>query len=147
VYTVKPGTQGDKATVSVYSEIDGARKLMTRMDFRVLDLPTPTARITGSRGGKANLSVGQLTGLQVVEAEADDFLFEVDFEVTSFTMGFTDQSGIWVERSSQNNKFTSEMRTIFRTMRAGQRLSVENIKAIGPDGKVRSLSPINVTVR
>jgi gliding motility-associated protein GldM len=146
-YIVKPGVQGDKATVSVFAEIDGASKLMTRMDFRVKDLPTPTAMITGSKGGKANLTVGQLTSLQIVEAEAEDFLFEVDFKVTSFTAGFNDASGIWVERASENEAFTSEQKAIFRSMRAGQRISIENIKAIGPDGKVRTLSPINITVR
>lgn len=146
-YVVKPGVQGNKAVVSVYAEIDGAQKLMTRMEFRVMDLPTPNAKIKGSRGGKANLTVGQLSGLQIVEAEAEDFLFEVDFEVTSFTVGFNDATGIWVERSANSNKFTAEQKNIFRTMRAGQRMSLENIKAIGPDGKVRTLSPINITVR
>ena len=48
-YVVKPGVQGDKATVSVYATIDGSKKLMTRMDFRVKDLPTPIAKIQGSR--------------------------------------------------------------------------------------------------
>ena len=146
-YIVKPGVQGSKATVSVYAEIDGTSKLMTRMDFRVLDLPTPTAKIAGSRGGKANLTVGQLSSLKNVEAEAEDFLFEVDFEVTSFTIGFNDASGIWVERAANSNKFNSDQKAIFRNMRAGQRMSIENIKAIGPDGKVRTLSPINITVR
>jgi hypothetical protein len=117
------------------------------MDFRVKDLPTPTAKIEGSRGGKANLTVGQLSALQIVEAEAEDFLFEVEFEVTSFTIGFNDAAGIWVEREANSNKFTSEQKGIFRSMRAGQRISIENIKAIGPDGKVRTLSPINITVR
>jgi gliding motility-associated protein GldM len=146
-YVVKPGVQGEKATESVYAKIDGASKLMTRMDFRVKDLPTPIAKIKGSRGGKANLTVGQLTGLQIVEAEAEDFLFEVEFQVTSFTIGFNDAAGIWVEREANSNKFNSEQKSIFRTMRAGQRISIENIKAIGPDGKVRTLSPINITVR
>ena len=146
-YIVKPGVQGEKATVSVYAKIDGVSKLMTRMDFRVKDLPTPIAKIQGSRGGKANLTVGQLTGLKIVEAEAEDFLFEVEFQVTSFTIGFNDAAGIWVEREAKSNKFNSQQKAIFRTMRAGQRMSIENIKAIGPDGKVRTLSPINITVR
>jgi len=146
-YTVKPGTQGDKATVSVYAEIQGQRKLMTRMDFRVKDLPTPIAKIEGSRGGQANLRVSDLVGLDIVEAEAEDFLFEVDFKVTSFTMGFADRSGIWSERSSSGEEFTNEMRTLFRSMRPGQRVTIGDIKAIGPDGKIRPLSPINITVR
>jgi gliding motility-associated protein GldM len=146
-YTVKPGTQGNKATVSVFADIDGSSKLMTRMDFRVKDLPTPIAKIAGSRAGQANLRVSDLVGLQIVEAEAEDFLFEVDFKVTTFTMGFTDASGIWAQKKSSGEKFTSEMKTLFRTMRAGGRITIQDIKAIGPDGKVRSLNPINITVR
>ena len=119
---------------------------MTRMDFRVKDLPTPVAKVTGSKGGQANLRVGQLAGLQIIEAEAEDFLFEVEFKVTSFNMGFNDAAGIWVTRKSDGNNFTAEMKNIFRSMRAGQRVSLENIKAIGPDGKVRTLSPIIITV-
>jgi gliding motility-associated protein GldM len=147
VYTVKPGTQGDKATVSVYAEINGQRKLMTKMDFRVKDLPTPTAKITGSRGGQANLRVSDLVALKIVEAEAEDFLFEVPYKVTTFTMGFADRSGIWAERTSDGENFTTEMQSLFRTMRPGQRITIQDIKAIGPDGKVRPLSPINITVR
>jgi hypothetical protein len=82
-----------------------------------------------------------------VEAEAEDFLFEVDFEVTSFTMGFIDQNGIWASTKSNGDKFTGEMKQLFRNMRAGQRISIQDIKAMGPDGKPRSLSPINITVR
>jgi len=147
VYTVKPGTQGDKATVSVFAEINGQRKLMTRMDFRVKDLPTPVAKVTGSRGGQATLRVSDLVALNIVKAEAEDFLFEVDFKVTTFTMGFADRSGIWSEKTSDGENFTNEMRSLFRTMRPGQRISIQDIKAIGPDGKIRPLSPINITVR
>jgi gliding motility-associated protein GldM len=146
-YVVKPGSQGDKATVSVFAEIDGVSKLMTRMDFRVFDLPTPIAKITGSRNGQANLRVSDLVGLQIVEAEAEDFLFEVDFQVTEFSMGFTDASGIWGSKKSDGNKFTGEMKSLFRSMRTGSRITLQDIKAIGPDGKVRPLSPINITVR
>jgi gliding motility-associated protein GldM len=146
-YTVKPGTQGDKATVSVYADIDGSQKLMTRMDFRVKNLPKPDAKIQGSRGGKATLTPGQLAALKEVTAEAEDFLFEVEFKVTAFTIGFIDNNGIWTEEASTNNNFTSAQKQIFRSMRSGQRISIENIKALGPDGKVQSLSPININVR
>jgi gliding motility-associated protein GldM len=146
-YTVNPGSTGDRATVSVYADIDGESKLMTRMDFRVWDLPTPVAKITGSRGGQANLRVSDLVGLDIMEAEAEGFMFEVDFKITTFTMGFTDASGIFSKETSDGEKFTSQMKALFRTMRAGSRITLEDIKAIGPDGKVRSLSPINITVR
>ena len=146
-YIVKPGVQGDKAVVSVFAEIGGASKLMTRMNFRVKDLPTPTAKIQGSKGGKANLTVGQLTSLKIVTAEAEDFLFEVDFTVESFTIGFYDSNNIWNEKQANSANFNSEQRAIFRNLRSGQRISMENIKCSGPDGRIRTLSPINITVR
>ena len=146
-YVVKPGVQGDKATVSVYAEIDGESKLMTRMDFRIKDLPTPTARIEGSTAGQANLTIGQLSRLQIVEAEAEDFLFEVEFKVTTFKVVSTDASGITGSQESTNNEFTPAQLALFRGMKVGQRFSIEDIKAIGPDGKVRALNPINVKVR
>ncbi len=146
-YIVKPGSTGDLATISVYSEENGASNLMTRSDFRIEDLPTPVAKITGSRAGQANLTIGQLSRLQTVEAEAENFLFEVDFEVTEFSVVSTDASGITGSNESKNDKFTSEQLALFRNMRVGQRFFIENIKAIGPDGKVRPLNPINITVR
>lgn len=146
-YMVKPGVQGDKAIVSVYAEIDGSSKLMNQMEFRVKNLPRPEAKIQGSRGGRATLRAGELASLQRVTAEADDFLFEVEFKVTEFTIGFFDTSGMWNEESSSSEKFTSAQKQIFRSMRSGQRIAIENIKALGPDGKVQTLSPINITVR
>ena len=146
-YVVKPGTRGENATVTVYATVDGKREVMGSSPFRIKDLPTPIAKITGSRGGQANLRVGDLVALQIVEAEAEDFLFEVEFEVITFTMGFVDASGIWASKKSDGKNFTSEMKGLFRTMKPGQRITLQDIKASGPDGKVRPLSPINITVR
>jgi gliding motility-associated protein GldM len=147
-YTVKPGPQGDEATVTVFAEINGVSKRMTQQKFRVKDLPTPTATITGSKAGKANLTVGQLTSLDKVRAEPDEgFEFEVEFVVESFTVGFFDSNNIWNEKAATSANFNSEQKQIFRNLRSGQRISIENIKCSGPDGRIRTLSPINITVR
>ena len=146
-YTVKPGVQNDEATVSVYANVNGSQRLMNSMEFRVLDIPDPNARVEGIPGSEGVLSVGQLAQLQIVEAKADDFLFEVDFTVTSFAIGFTDANGIYVTQDSPNNQFTAAQKNIFRNMRSGQIISISQVKAIGPDGKVRTLNPINIRVR
>jgi gliding motility-associated protein GldM len=145
-YVVKPGTTGDLATISVYSDEGGKRTLMTRSDFRVEDLPTPTAKITGSRAGQANLTTGALSRLQIVEAEAENFLFEVPFTVTEFNVVATGSGGISAKYESKSENFTREQLTIFRNLRIGQSFTIEDIKAIGPDGKVRQLNPIIVKV-
>ena len=146
-YTVKPGPSGDKATVSVYATVDGAQKLMTRQDFRVYDLPKPDAKVEGITGSEGALTVGRLSQLQIVEAEAEDFVFEVDYTVQSFEVAFQGQGGIWSSSPSNNEKFTSQQKNIFRQLRSGQRVMIEKIKATGPDGRVQNLNSITITVR
>ena len=147
VYSVKPGPTGDKATVSVYATVDGAQKLMTRQDFRVYDLPKPDAKVEGIAGSEGALTVGSLSQLQIVEAEAEDFVFEVDYTVQSFEVAFQGQGGIWSTIPSDSERFTSQQKNIFRQLRSGQRVMIEKIKATGPDGRVQNLNSITITVR
>jgi len=145
-YIVKPGSQGDKATVSVFANVDGSRRLMNRMDFRVFDLPTPDARVEGIRGSSGNLTVGRLSQLQNVKAEAEDFVFEVEYKVQSFEVAFQGSGGMWATLSSSSDRFTSEQKNLFRQLRSGQRIMIEKIRATGPDGVLRTLNNITITV-
>jgi len=146
-YIVRPGAQGTEAVVSVYANLDGSQRLMNRMTFRVHDLPVPNAVVEGVRGSTGNLTVGQLASLQQVRAEAPEFLFEVDYDVTSFTVAFQDRSGKWSYETAENSRFTGAQKSIFRALSPGQVIMIEDIKAIGPDGKVNTLNNINIKVR
>jgi hypothetical protein len=85
--------------------------------------------------------------LQIVEAEAEDFVFEVDYTVQSFEVAFQGQGGIWNTIPSNSERFISEQKAIFRQLRSGQRIMIEKIKATGPDGRVQNLNSITITVR
>jgi len=145
-YVVNPGSQGDRATVSVFANVDGSRTLMNRMAFRVYNLPKPDAKVAGVRGSEGNLSVGRLSQLQNVKAEADDFVFEVEYKVQSFEVAFQGAGGIWSSMSSSSERFTSEQKNLFRQLKNGQRIMIEKIKATGPDGVLRTLNNITITV-
>lgn len=143
-YIVKPGVRGDEATVSVYANVDGSSRLMNSSKFRVKNLPVPDARVEGIKGSSGSLSVGQLTRLREVKAVKEDFLFEVTFEVQSFNLAFQDRSGKWATIPSDRNRISSQQRNILQTLSAGQRISFEDIKAVGPDGNVNVLNTINI---
>jgi gliding motility-associated protein GldM len=145
-YTVNPGVQ-DRATVSVFANIDGQRKLMSREDFRVYALPKPDAVVEGIPGSSGALTVGALSRLQNVKAEAKDFVFEVDYKVQSFEVAFMGQGGMWSTLSSSDDRFTSQQKDLFRQLRSGQRIMIEKIKASGPDGVIQNLNSITITVR
>ena len=147
VYEVLPGLQGDNATISVYANVDGSRRLMGNMDFRVLPLPTPDAIVEGIRGSEGALTVGRLSRLSMVEAKAKDFVFEVDYEVVSFEVAFQGQGGMWSTMPSTSPRFTNQQKELFQQLRAGQRIMIEKIKASGPDGVIRNLNSITITVR
>ncbi len=146
-YIVKPGVQKDIATISVYANIDGSQKLMSRSDFRVYDLPKPDAIVQGIRGSEGALTVGKLSQLKVVEAKAEDFVFEVDYQVLSFEVAFQGQGGIWSTMPSSSGRFTTDQKDLFRQLRSGQRIMIEKIKATGPDGVIRNLNSVTITVR
>jgi gliding motility-associated protein GldM len=146
-YEVKPGPRGDKATISVYANIQGSRKLMSREEFRVYPLPTPDAVVEGIQGSSGALTVGNLSRLQNVRAEAKDFVFEVDYTVESFEIAFQGSGGIWSTMPSSSDRFTTDQKNLFRQLRAGQRIMIEKIKASGPDGEIRNLNNITITVR
>ncbi len=147
VYEVLPGLQGDNATISVYASVDGSRRLMGNMDFRVLPLPTPDAIVQGIRGSEGALTVGKLSQLKLVEAKAKDFVFEVDYEIVSFEVAFMGQGGMWSTMSASNERFTNQQKQLFQQLKSGQRIMIEKIKASGPDGVIRSLNSITITVR
>ncbi len=145
-YRVNPGVQ-ENATVSVYANIEGQRKLMSRERFRVYALPKPDAVVEGIPGSSGALTVGAMSRLQNVRAEAKDFVFEVDYKVESFEVAFMGQGGMWSTLSSSNDRFTSQQKDLFRQLRSGQRVMIEKIKASGPDGVIRNLNSITITVR
>ena len=146
-YQVRPSVGKENATISVFANIDGQRKLMSRAVFRVYDLPKPDAKIEGVQGSEGALTVGALSRLQNVRAEAEDFVFEVDYKVQSFEVAFSGSGGIWSSLPSGSDRFTGEQKNLFRQLRAGQRIMIEKIKATGPDGRVQNLNSITITVR
>ena len=146
-YEVTPGPQGDMATINIYASIDGKQQFMGKSDFRVLPLPTPDAMVEGIRGSEGALSAGALSRLRTVDAEAKDFVFEVEYEVVSFQVAFQGAGGIWSTLPSTSERFTTEQLQLFQRLKTGQRIMIERVRATGPDGVIRNLNGITITVR
>ncbi|MFH0757721.1 MAG: GldM family protein [Bacteroidota bacterium] len=133
-----------KATISLSGITNfGDTLYLGAMDFRVLDLPKPTASIAGLKGGA--ISMSDLINAKGVDAAADDFLFEVDFVVTEFSLVIV-YGGIYSSRFSDSNRFTQEQIQMLRLFRPGQKLTIDDIKAIGPDGRLRTLNSITFEI-
>ena len=134
------GKEGEVVKISVFATVDGNRRNMGTLDFRVKDVPPPVAEIAGRSQGAISLT--DLTKAPGVSAELKNFDFDLEFTVTEFTVSAVLSGGFTKSEKSSNNKFTSAQMGIISQLGPGKTLTVTDIKAIGPDGKVRSLNSI-----
>ncbi len=146
-YIVQPGPKEESTKISVYADIEGKQSFMGEMLFRVLNLPDPTAMVEGLPKGSGFMTLSNLTKLKKVEAIAEGFLFDVDYTVTGFKVNVVGSGGINIIEEATSETFTSAQQELFRRMRAGQRVFIEDVEAIGPDGVKRSLNSITIKIR
>jgi gliding motility-associated protein GldM len=142
-WAVKPNAVGTDVQVVVQS-VDGGRTINhgTR-NFRVKPLPKPEARFGGKNTGTItrNSAVAQAG----VFAVLPDFDFDLQWQVTGFTILFSDRMGD-IEAPSTSSTLTQQQKDILNRLTRGKDLIIKEIKAKGPDGKIVDLSPIVLKV-
>lgn len=126
-----PGTA--KVTVS-----DGKQSLS--YDFRVRTVPTPTAMVGASKGGR--MRVNDFKAQAGIRAELENFVFEgVKFTVSSYTITFTGAGyNEFMHQSVSGNSF-NPARSLIERAKPGSTITIDEIRAEGPGGS-RLLAPI-----
>lgn len=137
-YIVNPRRPGN-SFVTVSATIDGKSRQMGRKEFRVKRVPDPVGKVMGKKGG--GIGKQELLAQVGVAADLENFDFDLKFRVTEFTVSASVQ-GFRKDAISKSYKFTNEQKQIIRSLSKGQRLYIEDIKAVGPDGSTRSLPAI-----
>ncbi len=79
-------------------------------------------------------------------AAIDDGVLDIEFRITGFETVFFDSMGNAIPEVSNGASFSQRQKDSFRRMARGKRFYISRIKAIGPDGIERTLSPMEVTV-
>lgn len=128
--------------VSVKDETGKARS-MGSMEFRVKRVPDPVAKVAGQREGLINKEL--LKAQTGVAADLENFDFDLKFVVTGFKVSASIK-GFVQEKASYSNMFTPEQKDLISRIDKGQKVYIEEIKAKGPDGSVRSLGTIGFKI-
>lgn len=153
-WIAKPQQVGKDAVISVTADMDGRRQEVAKMTFRVRKLPDPLPFINFTdskgnadkyRGGKP-LSKTLLMQAPGISAAIDDDLLNINFEVLSFETVFFDSMGNAIPEVSDGPRFSSRQKDSFRRLSRGKRFYISRVKAKGPDGIIRDLSPLEVIV-
>jgi len=132
----KPG----KATINVSAEVDGSRKTMGSMEFRVKKIPTPIAEIGGKSSGA--IPRNKLANTAGIIAQMENFEFDVRVTVASFKFVYTQANGLSKEVPVKGPRFSAQVKKILRGIKPGSRVTFEDIKAKMPDGELRKLGSI-----
>jgi gliding motility-associated protein GldM len=134
--TVRVSQETDECYISVVTP-DGKT---TRMQFRVRSIPDPTPMIGTNKSG--NIPAAYFKSQAGVRAMVENFYYKTQFNVTSFRItgdaaGFDD-----IMEASNTGAEWNEAKNIVNRARAGSFITIEDIYAIGPDGRRRKLTPL-----
>ena len=141
-YNVTVGSVGE-ATVSVSADMGGASRNMGSMKFRCKMVPDPIPYVGNVKGGP--IAKGTLLASGGVVPRMDNFDFELYFTITSFTFTIN-VAGDLISKTATGGRFTPEMIKLINGANRGQRIFIEDIKAVGPDKKNRSIGSIALKI-
>ena len=147
-YIIRP-TQDGEINISVYAKIDGKDLPMGGGSYRVKYIPDPKSYLQYNDAGNIPRLIqdGTLTkrtlksGVTITASYGQDELIKANFTVTSFNIIMLSTS-----ISVTGNKFNGRVLSEIDKLEGGDVITIKNIKAVGPDGKIRTLSPILIQI-
>lgn len=149
-FVATPSTVGKDVTIHVTARDKGQVRSLPPFVFHVRKLPDPTAYIAMGtdrfRGG--GLAKASLMGATGIHAAIDDGLLDIPFKVVGFETVFFDNMGNAIPLASAGASFSDRQREEFRKLYRNRRFYISHIRAVGPDGIMRTLpSAMEVIVK
>lgn len=149
-FVATPSAVGRDVTIHVTARDKGQVRSLQPFVFHVRKLPDPTAYIAMGtdrfRGG--GLAKANLMGATGIHAAIDDGLLDIPFKVVGFETVFFDNMGNAIPLASAGASFSARQREEFRKLYRNRRFYISHIRAVGPDGIMRTLpSAMEVIVK
>jgi gliding motility-associated protein GldM len=141
-YVAKVNSVTDDCKISV--SVDG--KLVGVSQFRVRTIPQPTATVGGIASNE-NMTVGQLRAQTGVGAYIKDFPLNLKYSVTSFTLTADNADGDIDEAACQGYLWSPKALQMIKNIQPGRMITIENIRATGPDGRSQKLPGLTYYIK
>lgn len=134
-YNVRVTTPTDECWITV--SVDG--KVAGKSKFRVRNIPKPVAQIGPYESG-ANVPAAAFQAQGGVAAFAPNFPFDLTYKVVSFTISADDpETGYLNEAQVQGYLWNKEAQDLIKGLKVNRTVMVDEIYAVGPDGKRQHL--------
>jgi gliding motility-associated protein GldM len=144
-YQVRATTQG-KAYITLTAKLsDGTTKNFGKYEYRVKRIPDPKAYFAGKPGGSG--CANELKAQMALFAKLDGFDFDAKFNIVSFDIFYQPKRGDPKEGSSttmytNGPNANGEVKAIMNSLKPGDKLFFDNIRAKGPYGTTRNLGTL-----
>jgi hypothetical protein len=76
----------------------------------------------------------------------ENFEFDLHYLIVGYTMYIQTQGSDLASSTSNSPAFSSQMRSLIQNAARGRKVTFEDIRAKGPDGSIRKLNPISLTI-
>ncbi|MCL1943596.1 MAG: gliding motility protein GldM [Candidatus Azobacteroides sp.] len=152
-WIAKPSKVGEDFVITVTAQLEGRSQVVANSVFKVRLLPDPTPFIEyKDEGGNVKrykggtFSKAALMNADGIMAAIDDGLLNIEFKVVRFETVLFDSMGNAMLELSNGSNFSDRQKDQFRRLSRGKRFYVSRVTAVGPDGRERTISPIEVIV-
>lgn len=138
-WSVAPGSQ-DELVITV----SASGKKVAEKKFRVKNIPEPIAQFAGKSEG----TIDKMTAGETMEitASLNNFLWDLNFKISSFKFVYH-QGGFVNELVGTGSRITDQMKTMINGLNSGDKFGFEDIKAVGPDGRIKILNSIILQIK
>ena len=128
-YIAKTSGNARSATISISANVDGKSVPVAKKEFRIFNLPTPSAFFANQTFDRPTIKSGLAKQGTKLIAKLGDSPLKVDYAVTSFEMSVPAPGGKTRVLRSRGPNLSSEMRQAIAQMRPGAMLTFSNIRA------------------
>ncbi len=146
VLNVSPNTRSVLASINVRS--GGAVKTIATHPIRVKRIPNPEAQVGGQTQGF--MSSAAFRAQLGVVSELKDFLFNVRSQVVSYQFSMAKKRSTDVSAPITVNSAlfsaNEQVEQMIRDARPGDRIFIDEVRAKLPDGSVRKINPVMLTL-
>lgn len=138
-WEIKPSSVSGTVILSVF--VDNQK--VSEKIFRVKPVPAPFAVLAGKENGV--MSKDGIINAGKIETVIKDFLWDVRFEIVSYTFLYT-ENGNDKEIAATGNNLTDEMKSVIANLQPGKNLVFKDIKAIDPAREIHNISPLVLSI-
>ncbi|TBO41987.1 type IX secretion system motor protein PorM/GldM [Pedobacter kyonggii] len=141
-----PGSMvGQEVSINVSANNAGKTVSLGSQKFRVKAIPAPVAKVGGRAGG--DVASVQLKSETEIEADLDDFPFDVKFKIQRYKLTIIKPRSDAVTISGSGGSFAGAVKGAINSITPGTRVFFEDIVSVGPDGRQRILPSLAFSVK